>query len=423
MKPKSPPQNSTRNAPGPGNSLGSRILLCLSGLCLLLPTGTSHAAGLIASDGAADDNLGYSVSQSGNIGLVGARSKTVGGIPFRGAAYVYRNLHTAAGTVTQNVKLTASDGALYDFFGSSVSQSGSIGLVGAFGKAVGGRYQQGAAYVFRNLNVATGTVTQNVKLIASDGAVSDQLGWSVSQSGNTGLVGAAWAIASQGSAYVYRNLHTAAGTVSQNVKLTATDGAADDFFGWSVSLSGNIGLVGTQSVQGRAYVFRNLDTVTGTVTQNVTLTPSDVATNGYYDYFGSAVSQSGNIGLVGAWGKTVGENVWQGSAYVYRNLDTATGTVTQNVRLTASDGAAYDSFGVAVSQSGNIGLVGAANDTVGAHTDQGSAYVFRNLDTATGTVTQIKVETSVARRPPRRSRRAELPHRAPQECAQVELRS
>jgi hypothetical protein len=36
---------------------------------------------------------------------------------------------------------------------------------------------------------------------------------------------------------------------------------------------------------------------------------------------------------------------------------------------------------------------------------------------------EIKVETSVSRRPPRRSRRAELPHRAPQECALVELRS
>jgi len=36
---------------------------------------------------------------------------------------------------------------------------------------------------------------------------------------------------------------------------------------------------------------------------------------------------------------------------------------------------------------------------------------------------QIKVGTSGVRRPPRRSRRAELPHRAPQECAQVESRS
>ncbi len=35
----------------------------------------------------------------------------------------------------------------------------------------------------------------------------------------------------------------------------------------------------------------------------------------------------------------------------------------------------------------------------------------------------IKVETSVARRPPRRTRRAELPHRAPRKCAQVELRT
>ena len=61
-------------------------------------------------------------------------------------------------------KLTASDGAANDYFGNSVSQSGSTGLVGAYYAKIGSNTQQGAAYVFRNLDTATGTVTQNANI-------------------------------------------------------------------------------------------------------------------------------------------------------------------------------------------------------------------------------------------------------------------
>ena len=206
---------------------------------------------LTASDGAANDEFGNSVSLAGTIGLVGAQTKNSN----QGAAYVFRNLDTATGTVTEDVKLTASDGAAYDYFGYAVSQSGTIGLVGAFGK----NSYQGAAYVFRNLDTATGTVHgKNVELTASDGAAYDYFGYAVSQSGTSGLVGAPYKNSYQGAAYVFRNLDTASGTVIQNVELTASDGAADDEFGASVSQSGTIGLVGADgknSYQGAAYVF------------------------------------------------------------------------------------------------------------------------------------------------------------------------
>jgi hypothetical protein len=59
------------------------------------------------------------------------------------------------------------------------------------------------------------------------------------------------------------------------------------------------------------------------------------------------VSLSGNTGLVGAYhDDDKGFN--SGSAYVFRGLDTSTGSVTQNVKLTASDGAANDEFGYCV---------------------------------------------------------------------------
>jgi len=384
--------------------LHSLLIPCTAIAMLLAVTHQARAAELEASDGADGDWFGYSVSLAGNIGLVGALFDDIGANGNQGSAYVFRNLDTATGTVTDNVKLTASDGATSDSFGVSVSQSGSIGLVGAFRDDIGANSDQGSAYVFRNMDTATGTVTQNVKLTAFDGAASDNFGSSVSQFGSIGLVGAygddIGANGNQGSAYVFRNLDTATGTVTQNVKLTAFDGAASDNFGSSLSLSGSIGLVGAYGDdiganfnQGSAYVFRNLHTATGIVTQNVKLTALDGAAS---DNFGHSVSLSGSIGLVGALFDDIGANNSQGSAYVFRNLDTATGTVTQNVKLTASDGADGDWFGYSVSLAGNIGLVGAYSDDIGAnYDDRGSAYVFRNLDTATGTVTQnVKLTAS-----------------------------
>jgi hypothetical protein len=274
------------------------------------------------------------------------------------------------------VELIASDGEplnyptnIYgDEFGAAVSLSGNIGLIGA----QGWNSTQGAAYVFKNLDTASGTVTQNVKLVASDGVGDptgmiggDYFGSTVSLSGTIGLVGAQWATVNsnsrQGAAYVYRNLDTASGTVTQNVKLTASDGQADDVFGTAVSLSGNIGLVGAPAAtvgvnphQGAAYLYRNLDTASGVVTESAKLIDSD---NQYG--FGNSVSLSGTSGLVGAKYATGGNGIYEGAAYVYRNLDTATGTVTQNVKLVASDGASNNQFGYSVSMSGNVGLVAA----------------------------------------------------------------
>ncbi len=286
--------------------------------------------------------------------------------------------------------LTASDGALNDIFGNSVSLSGSIGLVGAESDDIGANANQGSAYVFRSLNTATGMITENVKLTASDGAASDGFGFSVGLSGSIGLVGANFddigANSNQGSAYVFRNLDTATGSITENVKLTASDGAASDIFGNSVSQSGSIGLVGANgddiganSNQGSAYVFRSLDTATGSITENVKLTASDGAAS---DGFGISVSQSGSIGLVGASGDDIGANVNQGSAYVFRSLDTATGMITENVKLTASDGAASDLFGRSVGLDGDQFIIGANAKNFGtgkAYT--GSVASVTTLDT------------------------------------------
>ncbi len=373
-------------------------------LAALLPpiSPCARAAGLLASDGAPGDEFGFSVSISGNTGFVGAPFDS--NIDrFHGSAYVFRNLNIASGTKLENAKLLASDANQYDYFGISVSISGNIGIVAAVGDDIASNIDQGSAYVFRYLNTVTGTVTEDAKLLASDGAPNDQFGASVSIFGEIGLIGSVYADVGsntdQGAAYLFRNLRTATGIVTESAKLLASDAAAFDLFGLSVSISGDKGLVGavysdigSNTDQGAAYLFRNLDTATDNVTENAKLVASDGRRD---DGFGVSVSISGNIGLVGADSADIGSNTDQGAAYLFRNLQLASGTLNEDTKLVASDGATDDGFGISVSIFENTALVGASFADIRGNVNQGAAYVFQNLDTVSSTVTQkIKVFAS-----------------------------
>ena len=116
----------------------------------------------------------------------------------------------------------------------------------------------GSAYVF----IRSGTTwTQQAKLTASDGVADDQFGFSVSVSGDTVVVAAPLDDdngTNSGSAYLFTRSGT---TWTQQSKLTASDGAAGDFFGISVSMSGDTVVVGARedddkgANSGSAYVF------------------------------------------------------------------------------------------------------------------------------------------------------------------------
>ena len=101
-------------------------------------------------------------------------------------------------------------------------------------------------------------MSENIKLTASDGAANDQFGYSVALSGSTAVVGAVGKNSDTGAAYVFVRSGT---TWSQQAKLTASDAAANDMFGSSAALSGTTALVGApenNSLTGEAYAFGNL---------------------------------------------------------------------------------------------------------------------------------------------------------------------
>ena len=118
------------------------------------------------------------------------------------------------------------------------------------------------------------TWSQQAKLTASDGAVGDTFGL-VSLSGDTAMIGAQGDDSYRGSAYVFVRNGTA---WSQQAKVTASDGAAGDQFGVSVSLSGDsalIGAVGDDSSKGSAYVFESVLSTVPSAPRNLQATSGD----------------------------------------------------------------------------------------------------------------------------------------------------
>ena len=169
-------------------------------------------------------------------------------------------------------------------------------------------------------------------------------------------------VAAQGAAYAFTDV---AGTFSETQKLTASDGGLFDNFGASVSvdretlvIGANGATVGSNPAQGAVYVFT---LVNGTWTETQKLTADDGAA---YDNFGLSVTLHGSIILVGSPQAVIGGAFAQGAVYVYTNSG---GAWYQTQKLTASDGAASDSFGQSVAISGNNALVGAYGATVAGH--------------------------------------------------------
>ena len=222
--------------------LKGKLLLTLM-ICLVAPLSISQLAyaqinefKLTASDGAANDQFGYSVSISGDYAVVGVWYDDDNGVA-SGSAYVFKRSGTSW---QQEAKLLPSDGAAGDNFGISVTISGDYVVVGAVLDGDNGN-QSGSAYVFKRSGTSW---TQEAKLLPSDGAANDRFGHSVSISGDYAVVGAFLDDDNgdgSGSAYLFKRSGT---SWAQEAKLLPSDGAAVDFFGNSVSISGDYAVVG-----------------------------------------------------------------------------------------------------------------------------------------------------------------------------------
>jgi hypothetical protein len=318
---------------GANNDQGSAYIFDLDG---------TQLAKITASDGAANDQFGYSVAV-GNGRIVVGSSNDIMGNPGQGSAYIF-DLDG-----TQLAKITASDGAAADSFGRSVAIGNGRIVVGAWNDDDNGS-NSGSVYIF-DLDG-----TQLAKITESDGAADNFFGESVAV-GNGRIVVVtrldAYSSAS-GSAYIFDLDGT------QLAKITASDGS---LFGRSVAVGNGRIVVGAWtdddngSNSGSAYIF-DLDG-----TQLAKITASDGAAD---NFFGASVTIGNGRIVVGAWG----DNTSQGSAYIF-DLEG-----TQLAKITASDGDASDYFGYSMAVGNGRIVVGAWGDAYGDDFIKGAAYIY-----------------------------------------------
>ena len=323
-------------------------------------TATTQQAKIQSSDIQGDDRFGYSVGINGDTVIVGARLEDESGTS-AGAAYIFTR---SGSTWTEQQKLTASDGAGTDNLGWSSAIDGDTAVTSA--RNAGGA---GAAYVFTR---SGSTWTEQQKLTASDPEVNDHFGQSVAISGDTVICSANdedTGGGSAGAAYIFTR---SGSTWTQQAKIQAADAEEGDHFGWSVGIDGDTVVVSAYrestggSQTGAVYIFTRSGS---TWTQQAKIQASDIETSG--DEFGFSVAISGDTVVVGArLDETGGSNA--GSAYI---LTRSGSTWTQQAKIQASDAEENDFFGWSVGIDGDTVVVSAAYEDTGA-LNAGSAYIF-----------------------------------------------
>jgi hypothetical protein len=327
----------------------------------------TETAKLIASDAAAGDNFGRSVSVNGDWAIVGAYADNDKGTN-SGSAYVFKKPAGGWVDMMETAKLIASDAAAGDNFGVSASMSGGYAIIGANFEDAKGVENSGSAYILKR--DGTSWIEQN-KLMASDGEIGDEFGYAVSISGDYAIVGAYRDNdngTDSGSAYIFKRDGE---TWVEQEKLRASDGVAYDRCGFCVSISGGYAIVGAYKddddgeSSGSAYIFKR-DGINWI--QQTKLTASDASAG---DRFGYSVSISEDCAAVGAYADDNNGND-SGSAYIFRRDGTS--WIEQN-RLFASEGNNGDYFGVSISISRDHTVVGAQEDD----SSTGSGYVFENI--------------------------------------------
>ncbi|QTA89304.1 C1 family peptidase [Desulfonema magnum] len=339
----------------------------------------TREAKLASAEGAGHEYFGHSVSISAHesewYAIAGAFNSN-GNAFGTGSAYIFKR---EGPNWIRQAKLVASDGERNDYFGYSVSVSGDYAIVGAYRDDDGGK-DSGSAYIFKR----SGTDwTEQDKLTSDRGAAGDNFGRSVCISGDYAVVGAIHD-GDKGAAYVFKR---EGNRWIQQAKLTADDGEADDFFGFSVSVSGAVSLeqyviVGAdadddhESASGSAYIFKREGS---RWIQQAKLTADDGEAD---DFFGRSVAISGRgsnwYAMVGA-DSDDDRGYNSGSAYIFKYDGTHW---IQKEKLVANDGASEDYLGWSVSISGQsegyYAMAGAYKDDDNGK-DSGSAYISRNF--------------------------------------------
>jgi len=324
---------------------------------------------LLNSNPSNGDDLGYASAISGNTIVVGSPGAYVDTVEC-GAAFVFVKPSSGWANMTESAKLVPSDCADGDEFGSSVAISGNNIAVGAPDHPSSTRVGKGYYYTKPPVTGWSGTLTEFASL--GNGSVNGAVyGTSVAISGQDVLVGSP----GENTAYLLV-CATNVGSCGLDAKFYGV--TASSAFGTAVAVNGfNFvvtdpwATVGTNQFQGAAYAFSYLGHNTWS---RATLTSSD---GGFLDEMGASVAMTNNTIVVGCPYCGLGHVLTAGAAYVYTKPATGNWVdATQTAKLTSSDGVQGDELGFSVAVSGNIIVAGAPLKNIGNNATQGEAYVY-----------------------------------------------
>ena len=355
---------------------------------------------IVASDRAAGDKFGNSVSIYGDYIIVGAsleREDASGGntLNYAGSAYIYEK--DVDGNWNEVQKIVASDRALFDHFGTSVAIFNDYAIIGAYFEdedATGNNTlaDSGSIYVFER--DAEGVWNEVQKIVASDRESGAYFGYSVSVNGDYLIAGAyredkdvagGNSLSNAGAAYIFKR--DAGGVWNEVQKLVASDRGVEDNFGFVVAIEEDFAIVSayrededisggnTLNEAGAAYIFEK--DVTGTWNEVRKLVASDRNAN---DEFGFSVSIGENYAIVGAQNEdddASGGNamIQAGSAYIFER--NASGIWNQMQKIVASDRFGSTFFGSSCFIAENYAVIGARLAGVDGISQVGAVYSFQ----------------------------------------------
>lgn len=304
----------------------------------------------------------------------------------------------------QTQKISAADRAAGDLYGYVIAMSGEYAISGAANhdrNAAGGSAlnDAGAAYILKK--GSNGHWIKAQKISPADRSTTDRFGSAVAMDGAYAVVASvlddhdqngANPLADAGSVYIFeRNVN---GVYNQVQKIVPSDRAAGDYFGISVSISGDYLLVGarqddedsaglnTKANAGSAYIFKRNGS--GVWVQVQKLSASDRAAD---DNFANDVSISGNAIAIGAFFEDddeSGNNPVASAGSVYLFEKNGNGHFVQVKKLVATKRNTSMNFGFSVTLSGNNLLITAHSDNFDQNDANmllyaGSAYFYEKV--------------------------------------------
>ena len=380
----------------------------------------SQQAKIVSSSISEEDMEGYDVRIRGDRAITGAVNEFGS---TKGAAYVF---HRSGSSWTQKAKITPPSSNSSDRCGEAVAIDGNYAVVGVpgddkveiwyyngssysrqttlsgpsgmqnFGQdvAIEGDYvfvgdnfwnsNQGRVHVYLRSGTSWNLQATLTAGSPAAGGTNDQFGFRVrANSTATTLIVGAWSYDAdigggapqrKGAVYVFTRSGT---TWTQRAVLEASDGAANDYFSYSIAINetGDMIVVGAPNNDtggadtGKVYVFTGSG---ASWTQEAIIQPSDITSG---DVFGYAVgAYDDSFAASAMMGVGTGSGNSTGTVYLFskNNLN----EWTQSKKIVSSDLADGDRFGWSVDLDQSSVIVGARDHDHNGDNQTGGTYVF-----------------------------------------------